>query len=165
MKKLYYLAFLTGVIFVIQSCQSDKYRSNRFAGIYEITGYTSQLWDSTGMVSSTEIPCNYTFYLSSNGNEFGNASGKLDTAGTEPSFLGPLKLSDYSGLDRFTFNWNLGTSDNYRLSLLKADGLITKSVIVNIKRNLLGKVNAFTYVRLNGDGTYYFDEFKIQSGN
>lgn len=147
---------------LLHSCSNDKYRSNRFAGVYTITKYTTELWDSSGMVSSSSSKCNYVFYLTANENEFGNADGKMDTSGAQPSFLEPLRFDLFSGIEKFTFNWNLGTSDNYRLSLLKTNGLITNSVIVNVKRNAAGQVNAFTYFRLNGDGTYYFDKFDVK---
>lgn len=160
MKILKYIAIL--VIVIAASCRSDKYISNRFAGTYEITKYTSQLWDSTGMISATEYPCNYVFYLSANGNEFGNAPGKLDTSGTQPSFLAPLQLGNYSGLDRFIFEWNIGTSDNYRLSLLKSDGLVTNTSLINVERNKLGRVKAFTYFINNADGTYYYEIYDVK---
>lgn len=160
MKILKYILILAVVI--AASCKSDKYISNRFAGTYEITKYTSQLWDSTGMISATEYPCNYIFYLSANGNEFGDAPGKMDTSGIEPLFLEPLGLNNYSGLNRFLFEWNIGTSDNYRLSLLKFDGLVTNTSLVTLERNKLGRVKAFTYVKVNSDGTYYYEIYDVK---
>lgn len=148
----------------LAGCHSDKYSSNRFAGIYEITKYTSELWDSTGKVSSTEIPCKYVFYLTANDNDFGNAKGKFDTSGKEPSFLTALGCSSFLGLERFTFEWNLGTNDNYRLSFLKdnMDGITTSSVILNVKRGIGGKVSALTYFIRNSDGSYVFEEYKVK---
>lgn len=153
---------LVVMVLALTACKSDKYVSNRFAGVYEITKYERQHWDSTGMLSSTEIPCNYVFYFSANGNQFEDASGKLDTSGVEPAFLAPLLLGNFGGLSRFTFKWNIGTSDNYRLSLLKDDDFITYTSLVTMQRNVRGRVKAFTYVVNNSDGSYFYDIYEVK---
>lgn len=150
------------LLLVLNACKSDKYRSNRFAGTYEITKYTREIWDSTGKVKSVELPCKYVLYLSANDNEFGNAPGKCDTSGTEPAFLQVLDMKNFGGLARFTFEWNLGTSDNKRLSLIKENGLAANSVILNVDRNAAGRVKAFTYYYLNPDGSYFYDIYEVK---
>ncbi|MCC7297046.1 MAG: hypothetical protein IT244_01830 [Bacteroidia bacterium] len=154
MNRIVIIVALFGML--LPSCRNDKYATNRFSGIYEITKYTRELWDSTGKVSTTEIPCKYVFYI--------GTLCKIDTSGQEPSFLTPLNLENFTGLDRFTMEWGLGTSDNYRLSLMKlaVDGITTNSVILNVKRGIAGQVNAFTYFIRNSDGSYYFEEYKVK---
>lgn len=162
MRKVILSSICVLTLLLLFSCKNDKYISNRFAGVYKITSYKSEVWDSLGLRSSTTYPCNYVFYFTANDNDFGNGACKIDTSGVAPSFLGPLFLEDHIGFDRFTMQWNFGTSDNDRLSLIKNKDLIQNSVIVNIKRNKLGKVKSFTYFYYNTDGSYTFDEFEVE---
>ncbi len=146
-------------------CKQDKYISNRFAGIYEITEIRRETWDSTGKISEETLKCGYKFYLEAPIRpDFGNGLCRFDTLGTEPSFLDELKLYAFTGNERFSCEWSIGPGDNVRLSFIKPDpsNIGDKSESVNIKRNSIGKVIAWTLFKPTPGGGFVYEEFVIK---
>jgi len=156
------------ILFVLLSvigCKKDKIVANKSSDIYQITKMKREVWDSNGLVKEETIACKYTFYLEAPSRPgFNNGICRIDSMGTEPSFLKELKLHLFFGLDRFTCEWNIGPGDDKRLSFIKPDptGFGDNSQTVNIKRNSLGKVTSFTFIDPEPGGGFIFEEYELE---
>lgn len=146
------------------SCYREHYATNKFAGIYEITGGTVETWLDGKLQGKENIHSRFKFYLYAPENvNFGNGSCAIDTGGQAPEFLSPLGL-DYNAPEGF--EWNLGPGDRVRLSFIRSDpnNPGDRASTVNVKRNALGMVKAWTYVQTETQG-YRFYTYNIRKLN
>jgi hypothetical protein len=153
------------ILTVLAGCKKDEYVANRFAGVYEITKINRETRDSLGNINKETLNCGYTFFLEAPKNPgFGNGVCRFDTLGQQPAFLNALKLTSFSAAARFSCEWNMGPGDNVRLSFVKADpsNIGENSDVVNVKRNALGKVTAWTHIKTIGSGAYVLEEYEIK---
>lgn len=170
MKHSYKIIGLLFLIAVLQSCYREKYATSNFSGLYEITDIKVETWELTVKTDEKSYTSSAKFYLSPPSKPgFNNGKCLLDTGGTVPFFLEPLQLNfsnPTSGNNPFVFEWNLGPGDKVRLSFIAPNPSIPGdlSTSVNVKRNALGAVVAWTFVKNLSNG-YEFHTYKVKRRN